>query len=427
MEAIKVGNKGIVESLVEEIKAYLEIFNLKIHNLFATCLEDNELLDKNNEYNKMLENKPELSDEDILFIESIVNENIEKDIVLKRDENNNLKLLLNDKEFLNQDRKNLHLSTGEQNFISLAFELIKAKNSNKKIIVLDDPISSFDSIYKNKITYAIIKFLEGKKQIILTHNTELIKLMEHQRNKCFNLYLFNNTFDEENGFIKVNNKEQEILLYLDKLLELFRNDIFVEVENERNFLIAMIPFMRGYAQIINYKNEKNSLTKLMHGYQEEKVDLAEIYNNLFGTKDKITTSYEVSAKDILSLDISTLDILKVGSQYPLLNKTLRHTLTYLFLRLNVEKVLVDLFNINTKKNDMLSKIISKAFSEDTPENKKSRIFLLSRKTLLNEFNHFEGNMNIFQPAIDISDTALKKESEDIKKFLSNLTLSPIGN
>nr|MBA5587017.1 hypothetical protein [Anaerobacillus isosaccharinicus]QOY38674.1 hypothetical protein AWH56_018945 [Anaerobacillus isosaccharinicus] len=76
---------------------------------------------------------------------------------------------------------------------------------------------------------------------------------------------------------------------------------------------------------------------------------------------------------------------------------------------------------------MLSKIISKAFSEDTPENKKSRIFLLSRKTLLNEFNHFEGNMNIFQPAIDISDTALKKESEDIKKFLSNLTLSPIGN
>jgi hypothetical protein len=46
--------------------------------------------------------------------------------------------------------------------------------------------------------------------------------------------------------------------------------------------------------------------------------------------------------------------------------------------------------------------------------------------LLNEFNHFEGNMNIFQPAIDISDKALKKESEDIIQFLSQLKLTPVG-
>lgn len=425
MEAIKIGDNSLVKELKKEINYYFILFNLELSNLFANCLASSDLLEKNNEYKAVLEDKPELSDEDILYIESIVNENIEKNIELKRDENNNLKLLLDDKEFLNEDRKNLHLSNGEQNFISLAFELLKAKNSSKKFIVLDDPISSFDSIYKNKITFSIIKFLKGKKQIILTHNTELIKLMEHQERKCFNLYLFNNNSNEDNGFIKVNFKEQQILLYLDKLLDLFSSDIFNEIKNEKDFLISMIPFMRGYAQITNHRTEKNRLTQLMHGYQNETVNITDIYNSLFGTSN-ITTSYEVSAKDISNIDIKNVEILRDNSQYPLLNKTLRHTLTYLYLRLNVEKTLVDLFNINTKKYDMLSSIIFKSFEGKTPEDKKNRIFLASRKTLLNEFNHFEGNMNIFQPAIDISDNALKKESEDIMQFLSDLSLSPVG-
>ncbi|WP_198166088.1 AAA family ATPase [Sporosarcina ureae] len=427
LNAIKMGDKTPLETLKEEIEYYFLIFNIELNNLFASCLEDSNIIDKSAEYKLLLMTKPELSDEDILFIERMVNENIEKNIALKRDENDNLKLLLGDKEFLNQDRNNLHLSNGEQNFISLSFELLKAKNSDKKIIVLDDPISSFDSIFKNKITFAIIKFLEGKRQIILTHNTELIKLLEHQKQNCFNLYLFNNTLNEENGFITVNKKEQEILLYLDKLLDLFRSEIFKEIENEKYFLISMIPFMRGYAQITSQKSEKDKLTMLMHGYQDERVNITDIYNELFGTHEKITNSYEVSAQDIIGLQLENIGILKAESQYPLLNKTLKHTLVYLYLRLNVENTLVNTFSINTKTFDILGKIIFKSFSNNTPEDKENRIFLASKKTLLNEFNHFEGNMNIFQPAIDISDTALKKESESIINFLSELNILASSN
>ena len=57
--------------------------------------------------------------------------------------------------------------------------------------------------------------------------------------------------------------------------------------------------------------------------------------------------------------------------------------------------------------------------EQKNKNKRNRIFT-SRKTLLNEFNHFEGNMNIFQPAIDISDTALEKEKNSILDYLKKL-------
>lgn len=52
--------------------------------------------------------------------------------------------------------------------------------------------------------------------------------------------------------------------------------------------------------------------------------------------------------------------------------------------------------------------------------RSNRVFFTSRKTLLNEFNHFEGNMNIFQPAIDITETALQREVTAIENKLIEL-------
>ena len=46
--------------------------------------------------------------------------------------------------------------------------------------------------------------------------------------------------------------------------------------------------------------------------------------------------------------------------------------------------------------------------------------LTSKKTLINEFNHFEGNLSIFQPAIDITDHALGNERTDVVTFVSSL-------
>jgi len=50
---------------------------------------------------------------------------------------------------------------------------LKAKNNKKEIIIIDDPISSFDSIYKNKIAYMLLKSLENKKTIIYKLNNYL--------------------------------------------------------------------------------------------------------------------------------------------------------------------------------------------------------------------------------------------------------------
>lgn len=431
LESIKIGDNTLLIELQAEVEIYLALFNTRINNLFSLCLKNSHLIEKYNQYIKLLKEQPEISEEEMLFIEKIVSENIEKKIEIRRDKKNgnNLKLLLDGEDFLGIQRDKLHLSTGEQNFISLAFELLMAKKSLNKIIVLDDPISSFDSIYKNKIAFCIVKFLEGKRQLILTHNTDLIKLLEFQLQGCFNLYLLGNTENGKNGFIAINKKEKDILLDLSKLLDLFRNTIFEQIKDEKRYLISMIPFMRGYANIIGDRDDYKELSKLMHGYETKKISISHIYNTLFSSiEKKIKNDYQVSVTDILAVNDEDVKILNTDN-YPLLNHTLYHSFMYLFLRLKVERTLVTIFDIKIKDNEfmLLHSIIRKSFKEgptDSDEQKvkknRDRIFFTSRKTLLNEFNHFEGNMNIFQPAIDISDTALVKEKNSILDYLKKL-------
>ena len=187
-------------------------------------------------------------------------------------------------------------------------------------------------------------------------------------------------------------------------------------------LVAMVPFMRSFSQILNKPKIKDDLTGIMHGYGTNTVDLTQVYNELFECSF-LSKSFIVSIDDILNIDLDFWEIID-ASKYPMLNRTFVHIFTYFNLRLRVEKTLVEKFKINTKKYDMLTRIIDKAFKDDNLDNIQKRVFLLSRKTLLNEFNHFEQSLNIFQPAMDITDTALKKEREDILQFLEQLKSEP---
>ncbi len=95
------------------------------------------------------------------------------------------------------------------------------------------------------------------------------------------------------------------------------------------------------ANIIGDLEDYSKLCNLMHGYESDKINVLDIYNNLF-CKDSNRFNigdYSIAVEDILSLDVENIKILKNG-KYPLLNHILYHTLCYLFLRLKVEKVLI---------------------------------------------------------------------------------------
>ena len=412
--------------LINECKKYRENINKAILFDLVSCFDDTTIIQDFNDLKSLRENQPNIDDEDLIYIQNVISENIDRDIKIER-QNNNIRLMLGNQHLLNVNRENLHLSTGEQNFISLAFELLLARNSNREYIVIDDPISSFDSIYKNKIVYCIIKFLENKKQIVLTHNLELVRLLDLQSSACFNFYLLNNYEKARNGFIPVNNNEKNLLVNLANLIKFLqnKNEISENIKDKRLFLMSMIPFMRGYAHIMLDKDDiYKKLSKVMHGYEIETLDLVPIYNNLFG--EIFQESVNVSVEDILNIDSNKLDFFS-KEKYPLFADTLKQTLIYLYLRMNVEKRLMNLFNIERKSNENLTlgQIIPRAFKAkeddcDYKEKIKFKVFFTSRKTLLNDFNHFEGNINIFQPAIDIAPSFLDKEVEDILNKLDEV-------
>lgn len=421
LEAISDGDISKIISLCSEINAYQNIYYVLLKKYIIEIFTENELASHFIEYQRIISERTDINEEDYLYIQEIISNSMDKPLTVERDENRSLRIYLSNQEFLNKDRDELPLSTGEQNFLSLTFEFLKAKNSPCPIVVIDDPISSFDSIYKNKVVYAIVKMLQHKKRIVLTHNIDLIRLLNCQHNHCFKLYLFNNTENEMNGFIPLNNGEQEMLISLEKLLVAFRTSLPQHVQNRELFLISLIPFMRGYANIINKTELYNQLTQVMHGYKTEKVDIAKVYEELFGLhREYLPESYEITVADILAKNVDGIHIVD-SVRFPLLDRTLRHSFIYLFLRLMVEKALVEKFEIDTERNKQLGQIISAAYPNETEvEQIRNRIRLTSKKTLINEFNHFEGNLSIFQPAIDITDQSLGKERNDLVTFVNNL-------
>lgn len=233
-----------------------------------------------------------------------------------------------------------------------------------------------------------------------------------------------------NGFLSVKREEKEILISLSNLVELFQNKdgrLETVIHNKRLFLMAMIPFLRGYIHIMrDPENWYGKLSRLMHGYENGTLDIAEVYKKTFGYEVEPTEM--ISVADILNVSTSGLDIID-ADEYPLLADTLTQTLVYYHISMKVEHELVDVFSIPHPEGQilMLTDIIQKAFrptegasQEQKDKARNNRVFFTSRKTLLNEFNHFEGNMNIFQPAIDITEAALQKDVADIENKLVEL-------
>lgn len=423
--AFETGNIDKIEQLISEIKLIVVKLEYTIMQKIVEIINENKLKELYQEYTELIDKKVELTDDDEILLKDIIENCINKKVNIGRDNNKNIIFTLENNTLIGKSRKDLPLSTGEQNFISLYFELLAAKNSEKEIVIIDDPISSFDSIYKNKIIYSIIKVLEQKKVIILTHNINTIKLMQHQYKNCFNLYLLNNEKEGNNGFLKIEKKEEnddnpkdmDLMLEIKSVIKLFGNINFLnDVKNRRQFLLSTIPFMRSYANLLNQgETSYKELCKLMHGYENEKIDINNKFKELFKI-DVLSTHYEVNVCDILQTNIDEEIIDK--NKYPLLNRTLVHILNYLKLRLMVENVLyqTDPSKLDLSRNPQLHNIIEKYLAQRMDLKSK----LLSKKTLLNEFNHFEFDMCLFMPSLDISDTKLKEEKENIEEICENI-------
>lgn len=424
-KAIETNNQTIIDELKNSILEKINTIIALAVNEFIWCFDDPEFKNKYHEYRKLVERDPDLDDDAVCLLEGIVNECLGRDLAITRDESSKaIKIELGKHEVLGSSREDLQLSTGEQNFISLSFEVLRARNQNRPYVVIDDPISSMDSIYANKIIFFFSKFLrEEKKVIILTHSMDTIRLLHYQDSNSFNLYIMKNEATEY-GFLEVSKEEVRALNDLSGFIKLLKDTdkLNTIIKDRKTLLIAMIPFMRGYAKVVGENKIFSCLSKLMHsGSESDSQNLSEIYRKLFfDTTDSKNTPAKANsnkkdicvgaedvvaqARNILGQSVDIVD----SAIYPLLDTALKNTLQILSLRIEIEETLIKIIPSSKKPSPTLGQIINSAFPA-SPRNNKNRAFFLSKLTTINQFSHYEGTLNIYQSALDISSASMAKE------------------
>jgi ABC-type lipoprotein export system ATPase subunit len=170
-----------------------------------------------------------------------------------------LKLIHNDVSDAITDVKD-HLSFGERNAFSIVLFMYDALKTNVNLVILDDPISSFD---KNK-KYAIIdmlfkkgdKTLSGKTVLLLTHDFEpIIDMVFHHRDR----------FDIPSTYFLENNHG----ILTEKVIQKDNIKTFIDICNEnidKNVNnITKLVYLRRYYEVINEKNAPYHLiSNLLH-------------------------------------------------------------------------------------------------------------------------------------------------------------------
>lgn len=246
--------------------------------------------------------------------------NYEFDIVKDGDEKNSITVL----KYVNSDNEKIqvsdiekHLSWGEKNAFALVLFMYYALSKNPNLIILDDPISSFDGNKK----YAIINRLfcnkgdyedsfYNKTVLMLTHDFEpIIDFgINHKPTKETNMWYLKNN----NGIIQ----EQKINVSSDVLstIKFYYNESI----NEDNNIISRICFLRKYLEHISTKKNSeehayNILSSIIHGDNLRKKIDDEQYEDL--SVDEIKNGEEWIKQFIKTFDSNKILRDNINNKY----------------------------------------------------------------------------------------------------------------
>jgi len=223
-------------------------------------------------------------------------------VTLKEDEGGNYKLKLLDNE-ANMEVSNVkeRLSFGERNALALVLFMYDAIKKRPDVIILDDPISSFD---KNK-KYAIIDMLfskekafRGKTVLMLIHDFEpLIDMLLHHTDR-FEVP-FATFVDNNNGEIM----EKEITREdIKAFIEIIKDNIYSDIH-----VINRLVYLRRLFEITTNKGWGYQLLSSL--FKKREIPLVYEENNCREmTVDEIQEGHNEINKDIPDFDYNNLMI-----------------------------------------------------------------------------------------------------------------------
>lgn len=312
-----------VEKVIEELKSHKIDLNLYNHLKSKSTQEKVDIVNKS--INETLEKVGELQgqiNQQNLLIERLIKEHkteinsflknagYEYKVGLKEDDegNYNLKLIHNAVQGEVSDVKE-HLSFGERNAFSLVLFMYDVLKHSPDLIILDDPISSFD---KNK-KYAIIdmlfkreKCLKGKTVLLLTHDFEPVIDIKHTHTGIFG-NSFATFLENKHGDLK-----EEQILNAD--IQSFAEVCETNIMDSSIPIINKIVYLRRLYEVRNAKgNAYQLISNLMH--KREKPEFKDENGTRDMTDDDIHSGTEEIQKMITDFDYSkTLEIVNDDEQ-----------------------------------------------------------------------------------------------------------------
>lgn len=302
------------------------------------------------------------------------------------------------------------LSQGEKRalyILNIIFEVEARRKANQRtLFIVDDIADSFD--YKNK--YAIIEYLKEISeedlfcQIILTHN------FDFHRTVCGRLDM------ERKNKLNVSSNEGDIEL----VQEVYQNNPFTTWKNSLNNkekLIASIPFVRNLAEYCGYNDEFNKLTSLLHIKPDTDsltvADLETIFKEILKDKDSLVLDGRTEKVVDLIFKLADLIELEVEDYVELENKIVLSVA----IRLKAERYMIgeindsDFVNAITKNQTfVLFKEYKIKFLLNTEEVK-----LLEQVNLMTPEN-IHLNSFMYEPILDMSSKHLKRLYTNIKRL-----------
>ena len=256
---------------------HLGAVNLKIDELMSSI---GKLKGEIGKYNKYLNEQIKHRTNDINVFLQLAGFKYHFDVEVDGEDNASARLeyILPDKNYKDLEAPNEHLSWGERHAFALIMFMFDAISKNAEIIILDDPISSFDGNKK----YAIINrlFKTGDKEnslyqrtvVLLTHDFEPVidYIQTHSGRQDANSNVAYYVENVDGNIVCTNISENEDMMSSVVLLKELAKD-------ETLHIAARVGSLRKYIehQYVKPREESNAyniLSSLMHGREKASKD-----------------------------------------------------------------------------------------------------------------------------------------------------------
>ena len=318
-----------VDKVIECLKAYTIDIQLYNHLQSVSTLEKVDKVNKS--INELLQKASELQGKINLqkkLIERLIAQNkkainfflrnagykYEVDLIEDEKGKHKLKLIHVD---LGNEVKDVRscLSYGERNAFALVLFMFDALKNQPELIVLDDPISSFD---KNK-KYAIVEMLfrkencfRGKTVLLLSHDFEpIVDMVYHHSDKFEKPFA---TFLENNGGVLT----EKVITKTD--IKTFIEINMENISNDNNNIVSKLVYLRRIYEITNARDMAYQLISNVLHKRREPLIFFDATSSRLMTSEEIDEVTEAVQRKIPDFDYNSVidllsDDLKLKSLY----------------------------------------------------------------------------------------------------------------